>query len=318
MVETMKSKNILDIKMENKNIKLFTERNQRLESIESVLFPVYEKINSQTPLSEITNLILSKKDILEKATGLDMDYTLAESLAYQTREMIDNQRNIKKRNSGRLYASHPIYVGAIANHLANYCDASPQIAKKAARFGLLHDIIEEGERIDNPEKIVKEINCNPAIAQKIELLDMPNIDHNYESDLSDKLKGHVAWAYLLSKIKDPSVHFSVMGDRMDCICDLDYLFKKSKEQIPKRLATSLAAYRFMVEKLSESSDLVKPSLDIYNALEEMVKDDSRLKEHQSQYDAKLIENLANMRKDFEVQADYFERELKDELNKYGE
>ncbi|MFH1521912.1 MAG: hypothetical protein ABIF18_03055 [archaeon] len=315
----MKLKNMMDVNnMENKNINLFTERNQRLDSIGSVLSHVYEKIDSRTPVNEVTNLILSKKDVLEKSTNLELDYTLAESLAYQTREMIDNQGNIKKRNSGRLYASHPIYVGAIANHLANYCNASPKITKRATRFGLLHDIIEEGERITNPEKITKEINCDIQTARKIELLDMPNVSHNYEGELPDKLKGHVAWAYLLSKQKDSSVHFSVMGDRIDCLSDLDYLFKKSKEQIPKRLAASLSAYRFMVEKLSESSDLVRPSLDVYNALEEIVKNDSRLREHQDKYIPQLNKNLENMRKDFEVQAHYFDKELKDVVDKYGE
>lgn len=257
------------------------QRRKTVQGIDQIISSFYQQIRINTSLDEIKEVVLIRASELEHLTGLVFDESLAFLTGYQLREMIRNNGTIKVRKSGDYYATHPVCVAAIAKDLAvqdhNPLRDSTTIFTKAVPLALLHDVIEEGERVNGYQDLISASNCPSEIAKSVELLDAPPIAHDYESDLPIELCQYVAFAHLIRK-QSPEVCLVELADRLDGLLELEFILQKPLSERSHKLIAALAKWEYMVEQVAEANPAFMFVSEKYHSLKDQVTQQPRCQE----------------------------------------
>ncbi len=205
-----------------------------------------------------------------------------------------------KRNSGRPYASHPAVVANSIQRIAT--DISTPQLHESVMLSFLHDVIEEGplrhalkgtvpvhsilyfqNEVDSVQLIAKsrkkldyvfpENSTGRSVIELMEpIISAAQMELYSQMGFDLNTVEYGTFARMLQRSERSAVGNVEIADRIDDICDLDYIFKKNvaPDVKAKMLAGKLARCRHTVDSISNSKEVSLRLINGFNALYEFV------------------------------------------------
>lgn len=290
----------------------FEKRPAIVDELNELCIRLYQDIDQDTPVDQTEAVVIKNKHDLERLTDLDLSLDgVARAIGYQVREMLKADGTPILRGSGHVYPVHPITVAAITSFLAEKCGVADDIELSAVLLSLLHDVIEEGERVTNFDQIAEETGLSRELTMGIELLDHPPLTEPIPGSSLPMIHQFTAsFGYRLAQVQDRhDLHLSKVADKFDWLLDTKYIQRKEPQTRATRLAISLANCRHLIDSILTINPVLSSCVETRDQLIANLQMEPRIAEITGMYEEPVRTKLAGMEELQRLNAGYLGTQL---------